>query len=94
MDEKIERPLPGSRRPAVFLPSYSPDLNPVEEFFSKLKHYLRKDDDIIEAISDLTHFGSCIQYNNTQRLQRLDKTCWMWRHLSMNFHDCVCDTCY
>ena len=25
-----------------FLPSYSPDFNPIEEAFSKLKHYLRR----------------------------------------------------
>ncbi len=25
-----------------FLPSYSPDLNPIEQAFSKLKHGLRK----------------------------------------------------
>jgi transposase len=26
----------------VFLPSYSPDLNPIEEAFSKIKHLVRK----------------------------------------------------
>lgn len=26
----------------VFLPPYSPDLNPIEQYFSKLKHSLRK----------------------------------------------------
>ena len=26
----------------VYLPSYSPDLNPIEEAFSKVKHILRK----------------------------------------------------
>jgi transposase len=26
----------------VFLPPYSPDFNPIEEAFSKLKHYLRR----------------------------------------------------
>ena len=26
----------------IFLPAYSPDLNPIEQFFSKLKHLLRK----------------------------------------------------
>ncbi len=25
----------------VFLPKYSPDLNPIEQFFAKLKHHLR-----------------------------------------------------
>jgi len=27
----------------VFLPKYSPDLNPIEQFFAKLKHHLRRD---------------------------------------------------
>jgi transposase len=26
----------------IFLPKYSPDLNPIEQMFSKLKHLLRK----------------------------------------------------
>ena len=26
----------------LFLPSYSPDLNPIEEAFSKIKHLVRK----------------------------------------------------
>jgi transposase len=26
----------------LFLPKYSPDLNPIEEFFSKVKHWLRE----------------------------------------------------
>jgi transposase len=26
----------------IFLPKYSPDLNPIEQFFSKLKHHLRE----------------------------------------------------
>lgn len=26
----------------LFLPKYPPDLNPIEQFFSKLKHWLRK----------------------------------------------------
>ena len=26
----------------LFLPKYSPDLNPIEQFFSKLKHWLRE----------------------------------------------------
>ena len=25
----------------LFLPKYSPDLNPIEQFFAKLKHHLR-----------------------------------------------------
>jgi transposase len=39
----------------VFLPSYSPDLNPIEEAFSKIKHLVRKEgqrvrEALVEAI--------------------------------------------
>ena len=29
-------------RASFYLPKYSPDLNPIEQFFAKLKHRLRK----------------------------------------------------
>jgi transposase len=42
----------------LFLPKYSPDLNPIEQVFSKLKHLLRKasarsPDDICTAIGSI-----------------------------------------
>ena len=42
----------------LFLPKYSPDLNPIEQFFSKLKHWLRKaaarnPDQICDAIAQI-----------------------------------------
>jgi putative transposase len=42
----------------IFLPKYSPDLNPIEQFFAKLKHWLRKArrrtfDTLCEAIADV-----------------------------------------
>ena len=41
----------------LFLPKYSPDLNPIEKFFAKLKHWLRKaakrtPETICEAIAE------------------------------------------
>ena len=38
----------------LFLPPYSPDLNPVEEAFSYIKNYLRKHDQLLQAIPDPT----------------------------------------
>ena len=35
---------------AMFLPPYSPDLNPVEELFSAIKYYLKDHDDILQAM--------------------------------------------
>ena len=42
----------------LFLPKYSPDLNPIEQVFSKLKHWLRKaaarnPDDVCAAIAQI-----------------------------------------
>lgn len=37
----------------IFLPPYSPDLNPIEQFFATLKHWLRKAKErTIDAIND------------------------------------------
>jgi transposase len=54
----------------IFLPKYSPDLNPIEQVFAKLKHLLRKAaartvDAVCEAISQLLgEFtpGECANY--------------------------------
>ena len=36
----------------LFLPAYSPDLNPMEEAFSFIKSYLRKHDELLQVIPD------------------------------------------
>ena len=38
----VKRFLEDHKVPYVFLPPYSPELNPIEEAFSKIKHYIRK----------------------------------------------------
>lgn len=35
-----------------FLPLYSPDLNPIEEAFSKVKYFLKANDPFIQVCSD------------------------------------------
>jgi len=53
-----------------FLPKYSPDLNPIEQFFAKLKHWLRKaagrtTDAVYEAIGpilDTVTSAECANY--------------------------------
>lgn len=37
---------------AIYLPPYSPDLNPIEECFSKIKNILRANDPLIQISSD------------------------------------------
>ena len=39
---------------SLFLPPYSPDLNPIEEAFSNVKKYLRKHDELLQAVQDPT----------------------------------------
>ena len=54
----------------IFLPKYSPDLNPIEPFFSKLKHWLRKAarrtvEAVCQAIGEIldrTTPGECSNY--------------------------------
>ena len=36
----------------MYLPPYSPDLNPLEEAFSYVKQYLRKHDELLQALPD------------------------------------------
>ena len=36
----------------IFLPPYSPDLNPIEEAFSKIKAWIRRNNDIFLAAAD------------------------------------------
>ena len=36
----------------LFLPPYSPDMNPIEEMFSYIKYYLRDHDHVLQAMDD------------------------------------------
>jgi len=52
-----------------FLPKYSPDLNPIEMFFAKLKHWLRKAarrsaDALYNAIADILPLASTAECSN------------------------------
>jgi transposase len=38
----VRRAIRAAGARLFYLPKYSPDLNPIEQFFSKLKHWLRK----------------------------------------------------
>ena len=53
--QKVEELIEGRGADVVFLPSYSPDLNPIEEAFSKIKALVRKEgarvrEALVEAI--------------------------------------------
>ena len=41
--EAVRAAIRGAGAHLLFLPPYSPDLNPIEQVFAKLKHFLRKD---------------------------------------------------
>ena len=38
----VRRAIRATGARLFFLPKYSPDLNPIEQFFAKFKHWLRK----------------------------------------------------
>ena len=66
----VRRALRAVGAKLFFLPKYSPDLNPIEKFFAKLKHWLRKAakrtvDTVYDAIGDilpLTSSAECSKY--------------------------------
>ena len=37
----------------IFLPPYSPDLNPIEETFSSVKSYLKANEAVLQATNDI-----------------------------------------
>ena len=52
-----------------FLPKYSPDLNPIEKFFAKLKHWLRKAarrtvDAVYNAVAEILPLTSPAECSN------------------------------
>jgi transposase len=66
----IRKAIRGAGAKLIFLPKYSPDLNPIEQVFSKLKHLLRKaaartPDTVSAAIAEILDAFSpreCINY--------------------------------
>ena len=40
--DAVEKAIKAARASLLYLPKYSPDLNPIEQVFAKLKHLLRK----------------------------------------------------
>jgi transposase len=41
----VRRAIRAAGARLFYLPKYSPDLNPIEQFFAKFKHWLRKADE-------------------------------------------------
>ena len=64
----------------IFLPKYSPDLNPIEQVFAKLKHLLRKaaarsPDAVCDAIAQILDTFTpeeCANYSGTQDMVEPD----------------------
>ncbi len=68
--KQVRRAIRQAGARLLFLPKYSPDLNPIEQVFSKLKHMLRKAqarsyDGLLDAIGQLldTYLpAECVNY--------------------------------
>ena len=61
--DKVRELIEGRGADLVLLPSYSPDLNPIEEAFSKIKHLVRKEgarvrEVLVEAMPEATPCSS------------------------------------
>jgi transposase len=53
-----------------YLPPYSPDLNPIEQAFAKIKHWMRAAQK--RTIADTwRHIGSLVCNHRTSRMQQL-----------------------
>jgi len=52
----------------LFLPPYSPDLNPAEELFSSLEYYLKEHDEILQAMDDPLHLLKAAFENTTPEM--------------------------
>lgn len=59
--EKIQRMCENAGVKLLYLPPYSPDLNPIEEYFAELKAFVRKNWSKYEQSSD-HNFGAFLQW--------------------------------
>ena len=50
--DRVRELIEGAGALLIFLPPYSPDLNPIEVAFSKVKYFIRMNDIVFEAVDD------------------------------------------
>lgn len=67
--QAVRRAIRAAGARLLFLPKYSPDLNPIEQFFAKLKHWLRKaaqrsSDAVCDAIGHILKTVSATECSN------------------------------
>ena len=65
----VRQAIRGAGAKLFFLPKYSPDLNPIEKFFAKLKHWLRKAarrtvDAVYNAVAEILPLTSPAECSN------------------------------
>ena len=68
----------------IYLPPYSPDLNPIEETFSSVKYYLKDHDEILQCVR-CRRYGnntSSLQQYISPRLQLLDHPLWIYINIT------------
>jgi transposase len=75
----VRRAIRAASAKLFFLPKYSPDLNPIEMFFAKLKHWLRKaakrtEDAICDAIAHILPDVSSVECANYFAKAGYDRT--------------------
>ena len=73
----VRRTLRAVGAKLFFLPKYSPDLNPIEKYFAKLKHWLRKAARRTPR-RGLSRHNQDPAHNHPRRMRQLLRPGWIW----------------
>ena len=79
----VEKAITATGATLLYLPPYSPDLNPIEKFFSKLKALLRKAAKT-RYRRPLEGNRGVAQYGLPKRMHKLLRLLWICKHLNRN----------
>ena len=62
----------------IFLPPYSPDLNPLKDLFSYVKYYFKCHEDILQAVTDPKPIiKAALSVSNKTKLLGMDQSLWI-----------------
>ena len=69
----------------LFLPPYSPDLNPIESAFSCVKYYLKEHDELLQTIPDPfpVMYSSFQDTITAEKCKKLDKRLWLLNSIKL-----------
>jgi hypothetical protein len=73
----------------VFLPPYSPDFNPIEEFFSELKAFVKRNWGMYVKMTDRSHgaFATYLRFCVDQAGSRAESARGHFKHAALDIHN-------